>query len=144
MSDTGGASTPSDRLLDALVQTSFEVIGVVSRIAAENDLSLTQLRMLAILRDREPAMSDLAVHLGVDRSSVSGLVDRAAQRGLVTRVRVAEDRRSSRVALTLAGHRLAATGTSAIFAGIEPLLGSLAPDERAQLTRLLESVLRRE
>jgi DNA-binding MarR family transcriptional regulator len=144
MSDTGGASAPSDRLLDALVQTSFEVIGVVSRIAAENDLSLTQLRMLAILRDREPAMSDLAAHLGVDRSSVSGLVDRAAQRGLVTRVRVAEDRRSSRVALTPAGHRLAATGASAIFAGIEPLLDSLAADQRAQLTRLLESVLRRE
>ena len=37
-------------VLDNLVQVSFAVIAVVSRTAAEHDLSLTQLRVLAILR----------------------------------------------------------------------------------------------
>jgi DNA-binding MarR family transcriptional regulator len=132
-----------DRLLDALVQTSFEVIGVVSRVAAENDLSLTQLRLLAILRDREPTMSELAAHLGVDRSSVSGLIDRAIQRGLVTKTPDHADRRSSRVGLTPAGHELAREGTSQIHEQIEPVLGSLDGTRRRTLTELLESLLGR-
>ena len=131
----------SERLLDALVQTSFEVIGVVSRVAADNELSLTQLRVLAILRDREPTMSELAEHLGVDRSSVSGLVDRATQRGLVTRVRDAVDRRSARVGLTPAGHELARAGAAAIHAGVAPLLGGLGADDGARLADMLEALL---
>lgn len=132
-----------DRLLDALVQTSFEVIGVVSRVAAENDLSLTQLRLLAILRDREPTMSELAAHLGVDRSSVSGLIDRAVQRGLVTKTPDDADRRSSRVSLTPAGHALARQGTSHIHEQIEPVLGGLDGTRRRALAELLESLLGR-
>ena len=93
---------PSGDLLDALVQTSFDVIGIVSRVAAAHDLSLTQLRLIAILRDREPTLSQLADHLGLDRSTISGLIDRAAARGLVERVANPADRRSARVALTAA------------------------------------------
>ena len=63
--------------MDGLVQVSFTVIALLSRVAAEHDLSLTQLRVLAILRDREPTMAELATHLGLERSSVSGLIDRA-------------------------------------------------------------------
>lgn len=128
-------------LLDALVQTAFEVIGVVSRVAAENDLSLSQLRVLAILRDREPTMSELAAHLGVDRSSVSGLIDRANQRGLVTRVRDEADRRSARVGLTPAGQELAGAGAAAFRDGIAPLLADLDEGERVRLAELLDAVL---
>ena len=53
-----------DDLRDSLVQASFTVIAALSRVAAEHDLSLTQLRMLGILRDREPAMAELATYLG--------------------------------------------------------------------------------
>ena len=70
-------------LRDGLVQVSFAVIAALSRVAAEHDLSLTRLRVLGILRDREPTMAELATYLGLERSTVSGLVDRAVQRGLV-------------------------------------------------------------
>lgn len=130
-----------DRLLDALVQTSFEVIGVVSRVAAESELSLSQLRLLAILRDREPTMSDLATHLGLDRSSISGLIDRAVQRGLVTKTRDETDRRSARVALTPAGRELAGRGAAQIHERIAPLLAGLDGTRRQTLTGLLESLL---
>src|SRR5579875_2939777 len=76
----GAGPVPTD-LLDNLVLTSFTVIALLSRTAAEHDMSLTQLRMLAILRDRTPAMADLAGFLGLERSSVSGLIDRAARPG---------------------------------------------------------------
>ena len=71
--------------MDSLVQTSFTVVALLSRVAAEHDLSLTQLRVLAILRDRTPTMTELATHLGLERSSVSGLVDRGVRRGIVRR-----------------------------------------------------------
>ncbi len=37
-------------LIDALVQTSIVTMAVLSKIGAEHDLSLTQLRVLGILR----------------------------------------------------------------------------------------------
>src|ERR1700755_3388726 len=94
-------------LIDAVVQLSFAVQGVLGELAAEHDLSVTQLRLMAILRDREPAMLERARHLGLEKSSVSGLIDRAAKRGLVQRLAAPDDGRGVRVALTDAGRALA-------------------------------------
>ncbi|MBE7195789.1 MAG: MarR family transcriptional regulator, partial [Gordonia polyisoprenivorans] len=78
---------PADSpLIDALVQVSFAVTAVLTKVAAAQDLSLTQIRLLGILRNRTPTLSELAERLGLDRSSVSGLIDRAAARDLVRRV----------------------------------------------------------
>ena len=90
-----------DHLRDGLVQVSFAVTAVLSRVAAEHDLSLTQLRVLGILRDRKPTMAELANYLGLERSTVSGLVDRAVQRGLVEKNTDPSDGRSVRVSLRL-------------------------------------------
>src|ERR1700685_1715518 len=90
----------ADDLRDSLVQVSFAVTALLSRVAAEQDLSLTQLRVLGILRDREPTMAELATYLGLERSTVSGLIDRAAQRGLVRQTAEPNDGRSVRVTLT--------------------------------------------
>ena len=81
---------PDDHLAelrDALAQMSFTLMAVLTEVAAEHDLSLTQLRVLGILRDREPTMADLATFTGLERSTISGLIDRAAQRGLVVKNR---------------------------------------------------------
>ena len=66
-----------EELRDALAQISFALMAVLTEVAAEHDLSLTQLRVLGILRDREPTMADLAAFTGLERSTVSGLIDRA-------------------------------------------------------------------
>ena len=54
------ATAGQDDLIDALVTASFATMAVLTRIAAEHDLSLTQLRVLAILRDRRVKMTELA------------------------------------------------------------------------------------
>jgi DNA-binding MarR family transcriptional regulator len=59
-------------------------MAVLSSVAADNDLSPAQLRVLAILRDRRVRISALAAYLGLDRSTISGLVERA-KRGLLAR-----------------------------------------------------------
>ena len=99
-------------LIDALLQTSFTTMAVLSKLAAENDLSLTQLRMLGILRDRRLKMSDLADFLGLDRSTISGLVDRTEKRGLLERRPHPLDGRSVEVALSAEGHEAAAAASA--------------------------------
>jgi DNA-binding MarR family transcriptional regulator len=130
-----------DPLVDALAQTSFTVIAQLSRVAAEHDLSLTQLRVLAILRDRTPAMAALAEFLGLERSSVSGLVDRAERRGLVTRTPSRSDGRSVEIALTPAGHELAADVATEVSALLTPLTARLPPADQRRLTTLLTRLL---
>lgn len=110
--------------LDRLVQASFEVVAVVTRVGAEHDLSLTLTRMLGILRDRTLTMADLADYLGLERSTVSGLVDRAQARGLVARTANAADGRSVQIALTRAGATLAQDAEREIAAKVAPIVES--------------------
>jgi MarR family transcriptional regulator, lower aerobic nicotinate degradation pathway regulator len=130
-------------LRDNLVQVSFAVIAVLSRVAAEQDLSLTQLRMLGILRDREPTMAQLATYLGLERSTVSGLIDRAVQRGLVQKNTHPADGRSVRVSLTPQARRLESGIIADIGELIVPLTGRLSASEQKRLTDLLAKVLAR-
>lgn len=132
---------PDEDVLDGLVQASFTVMARLSQVAAAHDLSLTQLRVLAILRDREPRMAELAGHLGLERSSVSGLVDRAARRGLMRRDASADDGRAVVVRLTPSGHDLAATLTDEVAALIAPMTDRLAAADRRRLAGLLRKLL---
>jgi MarR family transcriptional regulator, lower aerobic nicotinate degradation pathway regulator len=128
-------------LRDALVRMSFTLMAVLTEVAAEHDLSLTQLRVLGILRDREPTMADLATFTGLERSTISGLIDRAAQRGLVTRTADPHDGRSVRVGLTESAHRLVPEITAAISDRITPLTGRLSIGEQKRLIALLTKAL---
>jgi DNA-binding MarR family transcriptional regulator len=132
-----------DDLRDSLVQVSFAVTAVLSRVAAEQDLSLTQLRMLGILRDRKPTMAELADYLGRERSTVSGLIDRAVQRGLVEKDTDPADGRSVRVSLTAQARRLASGIVAEIGELMLPLTGRLNAGEQKRLTDLLAKVLAR-
>jgi MarR family transcriptional regulator, lower aerobic nicotinate degradation pathway regulator len=130
-----------DDLRDNLVQVSFGVIAVLNRVAAEHDLSLTQLRVLGILRDREPAMAELATYLGLERSTVSGLVDRAVQRGLVRKDTDKVDGRSVRVSLTPQARRLEVRVIAEIGELLGPMIGNLNVAEQKRLTALLAKAL---
>jgi len=126
-----------DETLDALVQVAFQVMGVLSRIGAENELSLTQLRVFGILRDRRPRVTELAAHLGLDKSSISGLIDRAERRGFLARDRNAEDRRAVEVFLTPAGRELTHQMYDTARGELTPMLDRLDAPQREQLRRLL-------
>jgi DNA-binding MarR family transcriptional regulator len=130
-----------DGLVDALAQTAFATMAVLSRIGAEHDLSLTQLRVLAILRDRRLRMTGLAEYLGLEKSTMTGLVDRAENRGLLQRAPNADDRRAVDVFLTPAGEELADRGRERVLAALGPLISGLTRAERRQLQGLLEKLL---
>lgn len=130
-----------DALVDGLVQTSFVVMGVLTRVAADHDLSLTQLRMLGILRDRRPRMAQLAALLGLDKSTVSGLIERAERRGLVRRVPSPDDARAVEVEATPDGLALARAGAGEVRDALQPLLGAVGARGRAALLRELDHLL---
>jgi MarR family transcriptional regulator, lower aerobic nicotinate degradation pathway regulator len=127
--------------VDGLAQLSFLVQGLLDRRAAERDLSLIQMRLLGVLRDREPTMNELAKLLGLDKSSVTGLVDRAERRGLVVRVPSTTDRRSVLVSLTTEGRALAAEGARLFEADVSEMLERLPRTDRDALTRLISRLL---
>ncbi len=128
-------------MLDTLVQLSFSVHDVLAQVATRYDVSVTQVRLFGILRDREPAMSDVRDHLALEKSSVSGLIDRAERRGLVARTTGHPDGRSVRVRLTEQGAELAARFAAAVYAELETLLAPLSDRDQAQLSNLAGVIL---
>jgi DNA-binding MarR family transcriptional regulator len=126
--------------VDALVQLSFAVQEVLTRVAAEHDLSVTQLRLLGVLRDRTPAMADIARHLGLDPSSVSGLIDRAERRGLVSRSTPTHDARVTLISVTPSGRDVTRQLVAAVTARLGELVGHATPAERDVVVGLAESV----
>jgi MarR family transcriptional regulator, lower aerobic nicotinate degradation pathway regulator len=121
-------------LVDALAQLTFTVQAALGRIAAAHDLSIAAIRLLGILRDRRPAINDLARLLQLDKSSVTGLVDRAEERGLVRRIPSTLDRRSVQVRITAAGQELIDQGTAAFEAELAALVADLSPSQRSRLS----------
>jgi DNA-binding MarR family transcriptional regulator len=129
-------TSPGDQeLTDALVQTSFAVLEVLTRVAADHDLSLTQVRVLGILRDHRPRMTELARFLGLDKSTMSGLVERAERRGLLERTRSATDGRVMEVGMTAVGAALAERVQSRVRSELGPLIADMDDRTRSALVR---------
>lgn len=140
-SSVGGPSVASLPLVDALVQLSFLTQSVLGRVAAAHDLSIIQTRLLGVLRDREVGMLELSRFLEIEKSSVTGLVDRAERRGLVQRVAVVDNRRAVRVTLTPRGHALARAAHDEVAARIGDLLAGLSPAEQQRLSRVATTLV---
>lgn len=129
-------------LVDALVQLSFAVQQILGRVSAQYELSIIQARLLGILRDREPTMAALARHLVLDKSSITGLVDRAERRGLVRRTADPADGRSVRVAITDLGRELIDASAGEIEQEISELTRDLSGPERERLAALAGKIVR--
>jgi DNA-binding MarR family transcriptional regulator len=136
-----GATDQQLSSVDGLAQLSFLTIGLLERRAGEHRISVIQTRLLGVLRDRTPTMHELAALLGVDKSSATGLVDRAQRRGLVTRVPSSADGRVVLVDLTEAGRALVAEVSTGFESEVETLLQRLPPPDRAELARLVSRLL---
>src|SRR5215468_9840054 len=131
---TGGAPAARKQLssVDGLAQLSFLIQGLLERRAAEHDLSIIQTRLLGVLRDRTPTMNELARFLGLDKSSVTGLV---------ARVPSTTDRRAVLVSLTDEGRSFVSRAAAAFEADVSALLSRLPPRERETLARIVSRLL---
>ncbi len=141
--EPGGSGEPTEAsltLVDLLVPVSFEIVAIVTRVGAEHDVSLTLMRMLGILRDRTLTMARLADFLGLERSTVSGLADRAERRGLVERQTSTADGRSTELRLTRKGQEQAQIAATEVAARVAPIVHDLPEELRRSLPGLLEAL----
>jgi len=131
----------SQGLLDALAQAAFSTMAILNKLAAEHELSLTQLRVAGILRDRRLRMIELAGYLGLEKSTMTGLVDRAEKRGLMARAPNSDDGRAIDVFLTKEGLKLAERVGAQWQEAMAPLVMRLKASEQKLLEGLLERLL---
>ncbi|NBC72400.1 MarR family transcriptional regulator [Paenibacillus sacheonensis] len=138
----GSARHPNElSIVDGLVQLSFLVQSILGRVGGEHDLSIIQTRLLGIVRDREPSMLQLAQHLKLDKSSITGLVDRAERRGLVERIASTSDKRGFNVRITSAGLQLVQAGGAEIERQLHAAVEVLTEPERSQLAVLASKIV---
>jgi DNA-binding MarR family transcriptional regulator len=108
-------------------------------------VSAPQVACLLALLDNGPiSPSQIAKKIMVESSTVTGIIDRLEQKGLVTRTRVSPDRRVITLELTDSGRRLAENAPPPIQHKIVKGLRKIEEGERARiietLTRLTEMI----
>jgi DNA-binding MarR family transcriptional regulator len=128
-------------LVARLTDLAFLVQAAHERCAREHDVSSSVARLLGQLRERRPTMSELATLVGLDKSSTSGLVDRAQRRGLVRRLPSQLDRRSVRVRLTAEGLALERSLSARLATDVAALLEPLPDDSRETVAEALRTIL---
>ncbi|GEK48233.1 MarR family transcriptional regulator [Halomonas pacifica] len=104
---------------------------------------LTQLQYITLCALEEWGEIDqitLGRHTALDRNTVAVVVRKLEERGLVTRRRNPEDRRSMLVTLTVEGERLRQRAEPTVAEVQEAILAPLDDAERETLCRLLQRV----
>jgi MarR family transcriptional regulator, lower aerobic nicotinate degradation pathway regulator len=124
-----------------MAQLSFAIHGFLEQRAGRKGLSISQMRLLGILRDRTPTMNELAGLLQLDKSSVTGLVDRAEIRGLVRRAPSKTDGRAVQVRVTREGRSLGKQVEAGFEDDVSRFLGSLSTAEQELMSGLATRVL---
>ncbi len=114
------------------------------RVLQPFGLTQAQFDILMLLRyqtaDGSADQTSLGKMLVVNRSNVTGLVDRMERDGFVTRLGDPADRRVKRVRMTPAGARQLERAEQAYTARTREVVAGLAPARLVTLCRLLETV----
>lgn len=132
----------ADAVIDSIIDEVHRVIGSL-RCAGTGrmvkaGISMTHLHVLWVIEHHgELPMSRLAELLDVSLSNATGLVDRMAERGLVERIRVPDDRRVVIVRASAEGARMRDEIEALKQDRMKSILGRLTP---AQLTRILGAI----
>lgn len=107
-------------------------------LLAPHGISARQLAVLLLLDSRPPeSQQQVAARLGVDRTTMVGLLDDLEALGLVARRPDAADRRRNVVALTSAGRKTLAVATVASDEAERRLLAGLDDHDAAQFRAFL-------
>ncbi|WP_328992652.1 MarR family transcriptional regulator [Kribbella sp. NBC_01245] len=120
-----------------LVRLTFLIQTVYADVGRACDLTAAQAQLLCTLADEPKGMADLSRLLGLERSSLTGLVDRAEQRTYVVRRSDPSDRRAVRVALTPEGVKAVARFHDELTVQLQSVLADLPASERKAFTRTL-------
>jgi MarR family transcriptional regulator, organic hydroperoxide resistance regulator len=103
------------------------------------DLSVAELRILRVLHEHGSSpMNRFSTATMLSQPTITGIVDKLEERGLVERVRNKEDRREVLIAITPKGTDAFAKGEDLHRRFVEKALSALEADEVALLRALLK------
>jgi len=132
---------PQMGVVTALVRSAFLVNAVYAGASRSYGVTPQQGQLLCVLLPQPYGMSELGEMLGLAKSSLTGLVDRTSQRGLVRREADPRDGRAVRVGLTDEGAVLARELYDETCRRVEGLPSGLSGAERDRLAVLLARVV---
>ena len=105
------------------------------------DLTVAELRILRVLREQGSSpMNRFCAETMLSQPSITGLVDKLEERGLVERVRSLEDRREVLIAITQKGNQTYVKGMDLHRQFVEKALSALEDDEAKSLVSLLKKL----
>ncbi len=125
-----------------MLSASRALVAVAARSLAQvtDDVTLAQYRALIEVASRGPLrLADLALALRVDRSTATRMCDRLIRRGLVSRRRLADDRRAVRISLTPAGRELVAQVSRHRRAEIGQIVARVPAHEQPMVVQALRA-----
>lgn len=109
---------------------------------AGHDLTPVQYAALATIRSRPGIdQATLAGLIAYDRTTITGVVDRLVQKGLLVRQANSRDRRARALQITNEGRRILRGIEPAVEAAQRILLRGLSPDEADQFLKLLRKAI---
>ena len=132
-------SRPPDTVPQALGHLRVALEDSYARASRELGLTAPQAELLCAAMQPSP-VGRLAQALRCDRTNVTHLVDRAVERGWVERRNDASDGRSSVIALTRQGKRLANRFVAALEGQLAPLLLGWSDRRRREATTILRGI----
>jgi DNA-binding MarR family transcriptional regulator len=129
----------ADQLLRFMLYLTKTTQDGVLHVAAELDLTLSQLRALFHLAygDHDPALSELAQQIGLSVAATGRAVDALVRSDLVARREDEADRRVKRLSLTTLGEDVLGRIAAARREGLRQFAEALDDDARAQFARAL-------
>lgn len=122
---------------DALVRVSHLVNRVFADVAREHGLTPQQVHLLCVVADHPVGMKEITATLDLEKSSLTGLVDRVERRGLISRAHDDRDRRACRVAVTAEGARVAKTCHREVVDRLEAFAEALPADDKQRFAALV-------
>lgn len=143
--DGGSADEASSRIEPELVAAIRRIVRAVDlhsrRLVAEFGLTGPQLAALQVAkRDPGASPSVIARHVHLSHATVTGILSRLGERGLVERRKSETDRRGVQVFVTDEGHRILERAPSLLQTRFREELGRLETWERLMILSVLERV----
>nr|BFE61097.1 MarR family transcriptional regulator [Dactylosporangium thailandense] len=119
----GGTETLT--FADTLVRCTHMVNHVFAEVSRQHGLTPQRTQLICLLTRGPLPMRELGRLLHLEKSGLTGLVDRVQERGLIVRQPDENDRRAWNLALTPSGAAIAADCHAAITARIEALAADI-------------------
>jgi DNA-binding MarR family transcriptional regulator len=136
-----GQKTAIDRIVETAIYLQAESRRLARQECAKHGITATQLNVLKLLQVvGDLSLSELSRRMAAKNSTITGIIDRMAGAGLVTREQSATDRRVWIIRMTGEGEAISRAIEVAPWDLLRSALVALPPGELDQLIKTLTKV----